>query len=87
MSVVQVLELLGVQWMQCAEPKCPALVAEGWIRVLQILQQSEYFGTLLLTIFGMAKAKRWFWHGQSKIGANVGVESERPKSTCSKNNR
>ncbi|CAE7203645.1 Trpm2 [Symbiodinium necroappetens] len=26
-----------------------------WIRVLQILQQSEYFGTLLLTIFGMAK--------------------------------
>ncbi|CAE7215869.1 Trpm2 [Symbiodinium pilosum] len=26
-----------------------------WIRVLQILQLSEYFGTLLMTIFGMAK--------------------------------
>ncbi|CAK9104554.1 unnamed protein product [Durusdinium trenchii] len=26
-----------------------------WIRVLQILQLSEYFGTLLITIFGMAK--------------------------------
>ena len=27
-----------------------------WIRVLQVLQLSEYFGTLLITIFGMAKA-------------------------------
>lgn len=26
-----------------------------WIRVLQVLQLSEYFGTLLITIFGMAK--------------------------------
>ncbi|CAE6961897.1 Trpm8 [Symbiodinium natans] len=26
-----------------------------WLRVLQVLQQSEYFGTLLITIFGMAK--------------------------------
>ncbi|CAE7608913.1 TRPM8 [Symbiodinium sp. CCMP2592] len=26
-----------------------------WIRVLQVLQNSEHFGTLLITIFGMAK--------------------------------
>ncbi|CAJ1394924.1 unnamed protein product [Effrenium voratum] len=32
-----------------------------WIRVLQVLQLSEYFGTLLITIFGMAKdAVRFF---------------------------
>merc|ERR1712083_706798 len=27
----------------------------SWIRVLQLLQNSQYFGTLLMTVFGMLK--------------------------------
>ena len=51
----------------------PKLFSSGWIRVLQVLQNSEHFGTLLITIFGMAKEKsQW---------TSIGVRSQMSKSS------